>query len=51
MEVTRVDKFFNILALIVYLGIIATVVGSPLTRGIIQALGDAFSNALKAAKG
>lgn len=47
----QVDKFFNILALIVYLGIIATVVGSPLTRGIITALGDAFSNALKAAKG
>jgi hypothetical protein len=45
------DRFFNILALIVYLGIIATVVGSPLTRGIIQALGDAFSNALKSAKG
>lgn len=45
------DKFFNILALIVYLAIIATVVASPLTRGIIQALGEAFSNALKAAKG
>lgn len=44
------DNFFNILALIVYLGIIATVVGSPLTRGIIQALGDAFANSLKAAK-
>lgn len=44
------DKFFNILALIVYLAIIATVVGSPLSRGIIEALGNAFANSLKAAK-
>lgn len=44
------DKFFSILALIVYLAIIATVVGSPLSRGIIEALGNAFANALKAAK-
>lgn len=44
------DKFFNVLALVVYLGIVATVVGSPLSRGIIEALGNAFSNAVKAAK-
>lgn len=44
------DRFFNILALVVYLGIVATVVGSPLTRGIITALGEAFSGAIREAR-
>ncbi len=44
------DDLFNVLSLIVYLAIIATLVASPLTRGIIEALGNAFSGAIKAAK-
>lgn len=45
-----VDQFFNVLSLIVYLAIIATVVSSQLTRGIIEALGNAFAGSISAAK-
>lgn len=44
------DQLFNVASLIVYLAIIATLVASPLTRGIIEALGNSFSGAIKAAK-
>lgn len=45
-----IDQLFTVLSLIVYLAIIATLVASPLTRGIIEALGNAFAGSIKAAK-
>lgn len=45
-----IDQVFNVAALIVYLAMLATVVASPLTRGIIEALGSAFAGSIKAAK-
>lgn len=44
------DQIFSVAALIVYLAIVATLVGSPLTRGIVLSLGESFANAIKSAK-
>jgi hypothetical protein len=44
-------NFFDILTLIVWLAIIATVLGSSHTAGVINSLANAFSSSIKAAKG
>lgn len=45
------DKIFNVAALIVGLGIVATLVASRNTATIVKSVGDSFSGSIRAAKG
>lgn len=45
------DKFFNILGAIVTVALVSTLVTSGNTASIVNSLGTAFSNSIKAAKG
>ena len=47
----NVDKLFNVAALIVGLGIVATLVASKNTASIVKSVGDTFSGSIRAAKG
>lgn len=46
----NLNSLFNVMGSIVTVAMISVVVGSPQTRGIINALGNAFSGALREAK-
>lgn len=46
-----IDRVFNVAALIVGLGIVATLVGSKETAQIVKAIGATFSGSIQAAKG
>lgn len=47
----NLDKIANIAALIVGLGIVATLVASRNTATIVKSIGDSFSGSIRAAKG
>ena len=47
----NMDRFFNVLAAIVGVALVATVVTSRQTSGIIRSFGNAFSGSLRAAQG
>lgn len=47
----NIDKVFNVAALIVGLAIVATLVASKNTAGVVKSVGDAFSGSIRAAKG
>lgn len=47
---TSVNNLFNVMGSIVTVAMVSVIVGSSRTRGIINALGNAFSGALRAAK-
>ena len=47
----NVDKIAGIFGSIVVLAIIATMVQSSNTSGIIESIGNTFSNSIKAARG
>jgi hypothetical protein len=44
------ERFFNLLGSIVTVALVATVVSSPRTAGIITSLGNAFRGAINAAQ-
>jgi hypothetical protein len=44
------EQFFNLLASIVTVALVAVIVSSPNTVGIIRALGDGFSGSIDAAQ-
>jgi hypothetical protein len=44
------EKFFNILGSIVTVALVAVIVSSPRTAGIIRAFGSSFSGAINAAQ-
>jgi hypothetical protein len=46
-----VDRFADVLSLIVVTAMVGVIVGSPNTRGQIDALTGGFSNVLRAATG
>lgn len=45
------DKFFNVLSAIVTVALVTTIVARPTSAGVITAMGNAFSNSIKAALG
>lgn len=47
----NMDKFFNVLSAIVGVALVATVVGSRRSAGIIRSFGNAFAGSLRAAQG
>lgn len=47
----NLDKFFNILGLIVTVGLVTVLVSSAQTAQIIGAMGNAFTGSLRAAMG
>lgn len=47
----NLDRFFNVLSAIVGVALVATIVGSPRTAGIVRSFGNAFSGSLRAAQG
>lgn len=44
------DRFFNLLGSIVTVALVAVVVSSPRTAGVVRAFGTAFSGAINAAQ-
>jgi hypothetical protein len=44
------ERFFNILASIVTVALVAVIVSSPRTAGIIRSFGSAFAGAINAAQ-
>jgi uncharacterized membrane protein len=47
----NLDRIFNILGLIVVLGIVTTLVAHKNTANVVSAFGSAFSGSLRAAMG
>lgn len=47
----NLDRVFNIAGLIVGVGMVTVIVGSPNTANVVKAVGNAFSGSLKTAMG